>query len=82
MVQITVRKQDQGSAQIINYKNGRKLESQIYIQENGKIQVYCAFNRGGCISFDYDNLEKAEQNTIKYLNNIHCYSGGVELIYK
>lgn len=81
MVQITVRKQDQGSAQIINYKNGRKLESQIYIQ-NGKIKARFAFYPGGCFSSDYDNLEKAKENTIKYLNNIHCYSGGVELIYK
>lgn len=77
MVQITVKKAvDNYGQNVTIYKNRNRIETKMLETEN-KVYVYCAGLR-----FSYNDIEKAKENTIKYLNNRYCFSGGVELIYK
>lgn len=77
MIKIKARTKDG----VITYKNGRKKEAEIEKCSDGSFNVFCAFTPTGCLGFKYDNLEKAKEKTVAYLNNIHSFAGGVEVDY-
>ena len=66
----------------IVYKNGRKKESEIQFKINGTFTAFCAFSGGCCLGFEYNDLSRAKEKTEQYLNNIHQFAGGCEIIYK
>jgi hypothetical protein len=83
MVKITAKEsENRYGIHSIVYKNGRKKESEIEFRSNGHFYVLCCFSGGSCLSFEYDDLERAKERTERYLNNIHQFAGGAEITYK
>lgn len=81
MITIKVKTSTRYGINSLIYKNGRKKEAEIYQAFNGKFRALCAFAGTSCACFEYDTIEKAKEKTHNYLNNIHQFAGGAEIIY-
>lgn len=76
---VTIKAKSKGMS--IIYKNGRKKEAEIVFKSDGTYDALCGFHRGGCMGFNYRELERAKDNTAKYLNGIHSFEGGCKIEY-
>jgi antitoxin component YwqK of YwqJK toxin-antitoxin module len=81
MVTIKAKKIKKNGITSIVYKNGRKKEAEIEFRSNGKFMALCAFSGSSSLGFEYDDLTRAKEKTEVYLNNIHQFSEGANVLY-